>query len=195
MDPRAHITLADNVNPPFSWDMPPVETQSFALLCHDQDVPAKSDDINQEGKVLDANLARVESFHWVLVDLPPTLREIEEGMFSNGITPRGKAAALAPLGARQGINDYTVWFAADHDMYGDYFGYDGPCPPWNDARVHHYVFTLYALAVPSLNLHGRFTGADALRSMQGHILAQAALTGTYTLNPQLAPIQIGVTCA
>ena len=61
---------------------------------------------------------------------------------------------MAPLGARQGVNSYTSWFASDHDMSGDYFGYDGPCPPWNDALVHRYVFTLYALDVATLACKG-----------------------------------------
>jgi phosphatidylethanolamine-binding protein (PEBP) family uncharacterized protein len=43
-------------------------------------------------------------------------------------------------------------------MAGEYYGYDGPCPPWNDERVHTYVFTLYALDIPRLPLEGRFTG-------------------------------------
>ena len=130
----------------------------------------------------------------MLVDLPADLREIDEGAFSNGITPRGRAAVGA-LGARQGVNSYTSWFASDHDMSGDYFGYDGPCPPWNDALVHRYVFTLYALDVATLGLQGSFTGEDALRAIQKHVLAQASLTGTYTLNPALAPKQIGATSA
>ena len=65
----------------------------------------------------------------MLVDLAADLREIDEGAFSNGITPRGKGGPLAPMDARQGINSYSSWFANDHDMSGDYFGYDGPCPP------------------------------------------------------------------
>jgi Raf kinase inhibitor-like YbhB/YbcL family protein len=68
-------------------------------------------------------------------------------------------------------------------MGGDYHGYDGPCPPWNDAIPHRYVFTLFALDVPSLDLPPRFTGQDARQAMQGHVLAQAAVTGRYTLNP------------
>jgi Raf kinase inhibitor-like YbhB/YbcL family protein len=127
--------------------------------------------------------------------LAADMREIEEGAFSNGITPRGKGGPLAPLDARQGINSYSSWFANDHDMSGDYFGYDGPCPPWNDSLVHRYVFTLYALDVHTLNLQGSFTGEDALRAMQKHVLAKASLTGTYTLNPKLAPKQIGATSA
>ncbi|AOB28453.1 MULTISPECIES: YbhB/YbcL family Raf kinase inhibitor-like protein [Bordetella] len=193
IDAQSHVALADNFNPQFSWDDVPEGTQSFALICHDPDVPSKPDDVNQEGRTVPADLPRVDFFHWVLVDLAADMREIQEGAFSDGITPRGKGGPLAPNNARQGVNDYTGWFAADRDMNGDYFGYDGPCPPWNDERVHHYVFTLYALDVPSLNLQGSFTGLDALKAMQGHVLAQASLTGTYTLNPDLAPRQIGAT--
>lgn len=195
IDPQSHVALADNFNPQFSWDDVPEGTRSFVMVCHDPDVPSKPDDVNQEGRVVPADLPRVEFFHWVLVDLPADMREIEEGAFSNGITPRGKGGPLAPHDARQGVNDYTGWFAADRDMSGDYFGYDGPCPPWNDALVHHYIFTLYALSVPRLDVEGTFNGKQVLSAIQGKILAQASLTGTYTLNPALAPKVIGTTSA
>ncbi|ANN68700.1 YbhB/YbcL family Raf kinase inhibitor-like protein [Bordetella bronchialis] len=195
IDPQSHVALADNFNPQFSWDDVPDGTQSFVMICHDPDVPSKPDDVNQEGRVVPADLPRVEFFHWVLVDLPADMREIEEGAFSNGITPRGKGGPLAPHNARQGINDYTGWFAADRDMSGDYFGYDGPCPPWNDALVHHYIFTLYALSVPRVEVEGTFNGKQVLSAIQGKILAQASVTGTYTLNPALAPKVIGTTSA
>lgn len=195
IDAQSHVALADNFNPQFSWDDVPAGTQSFALICHDPDVPSRPDDVNQEGREVPADLPRVDFFHWVLVDLAADMRDIDEGAFSSGITPRGKGGPLAPLDARQGINSYSSWFANDHDMSGDYFGYDGPCPPWNDALVHRYVFTLYALDVHTLNLQGAFTGEDALRAIQKHVLAQASLTGTYTLNPKLAPKQIGATSA
>ena len=85
----------------------------------------------------------------------------------------------------RGINNYTDWFASDERMKGDYGGYDGPCPPWNDELVHHYHFTVYALDVPSLRLDGRFGGPDALRALHSHILAKGSWMGTYTLNPEL----------
>ncbi|OZI69003.1 YbhB/YbcL family Raf kinase inhibitor-like protein [Bordetella genomosp. 1] len=195
IDEKSHVALADNFNPQFSWDDVPAGTQSFALICHDPDVPTKPDDVNQEGRTVPASLPRTDFFHWVLVDIKPDLREIDEGAFSSGISPRGKGGPLAPHDMRQGLNDYTGWFAEDRDMSGEYFGYDGPCPPWNDEIVHRYIFTLYALDVPTLNLQGSFTGADALKAIQGHVLAQAHLTGTYTLNPGLAPRQIGATTA
>ena len=70
-------------------------------------------------------------------------------------------------------------------MAGTYGGYDGPCPPWNDELVHHYTFTVHALDVASLGLSGDFGLAEVRTAMEGHVLASASVTGTYTLNPAL----------
>lgn len=56
----------------------------------------------------------------------------------------------------------------------------------NDAIPHRYHFTVYALNVPSLGLSGEFTGPEALRAMEGHVLAQGEVAGLYTLNPDVA---------
>ena len=84
------------------------------------------------------------------------------------------------------MNDYTGWFAGNAEMAGDYFGYDGPFPPFNDSLVHHYVFTLYALSVARAAgrgaLHRRRRCAQAI---DGHVLAEATHSGTYTLNRRL----------
>jgi len=180
---KGHVCLGRNANPHLAWSDAPVGTQSFALICHDPDVPSRGDDVNQEGRTVPASLPRVDFFHWLLIDLPAGLREIAAGEFSSDVTPRGKPGPQAAHGARQGINDYTAWFAGDGDMKGDYFGYDGPCPPWNDEIPHRYVFTLYALDTAKLMVHGRFTGEEVRQAMQGHVLASAQLTGRYTLNP------------
>lgn len=184
-DSEHHVCLGSNRNPHLAWRSAPVETRSFALICHDPDVPSQGDDVNQEDRTVPASLARVDFFHWVLLDLPATLGEIRAGEFSNDVTPRGKPGPHAPHDARQGINDYTHWFAGDNDMRGDYYGYDGPCPPWNDEIVHRYVFTIFALDVARLDIDGKLTGQQLRAAMQGHILAEASLTGTYTLNPLL----------
>ncbi len=184
-DPAHHVCLGRNLNPQLSWSDAPAGTLSFVVICHDPDVPSKGDDVNQEGRTVPASLPRVDFFHWVLVDLPASLTALKEGEFSSSVTPRGKSGPQAAHGARQGINNYTDWFAGDNDMRGDYYGYDGPCPPWNDEIVHRYVFTVFALDIDQLPLDGRFGGPEVRRAMQGHILAQASLTGTYTLNPQL----------
>jgi Raf kinase inhibitor-like YbhB/YbcL family protein len=185
IDPAKHVGLSENLNPDLAWTGLPPGARSLALVCHDPDVPSRGDDVNQEGRVVPADLPRVDFFHWVLVDLPADTPPIARGEFSDRITPRGKAGPQAPRGARQGLNDYTGWFASDHDMSGDYFGYDGPCPPWNDAIPHRYVFTLYALDIPRVPVEGKFTGHDVRRAIDGHILKQASLTGRFTLNPSV----------
>ena len=184
-DPAHHVCLGRNLNPQLSWSDAPAGTRSFVVICHDPDVPSKGDDVNQEGRTVPASLPRVDFFHWVLIDLPASVTALKEGEFSSSVTPRGKSGPQAAHGTRQGINNYTDWFAGDNDMRGDYYGYDGPCPPWNDEIVHRYVFTVFALDIDQLPLDGRFGGPEVRRAMQGHILAQASLTGTYTLNPQL----------
>lgn len=183
IDPATHITLSKNLNPHLAWTEAPAGTKSFAIVCHDPDVPSKGDDVNQEGRLVPKSLARIDFFHWVLVDLPPSATGVKVGEFSSGVTSRGKLGPEAPHGARQGINDYTGWFASDAEMAGDYFGYDGPCPPWNDEIAHRYVFTVYALDVARLPLKGIFCGNDVRKAVQGHVLAQAAITGRYALNP------------
>ncbi len=185
-DPVRHVALGSNMNPHLAWRNAPEGTRSFVITCVDPDVPSQGDDVNQEGKTVPASLPRVDFFHWILVDLPPTVSQINAGEFSKQVTPRGKSGPLAAHAARQGINNYTDWFAGDNDMRGDYYGYDGPCPPWNDELLHHYVFTVYALDIETLPLEGKFGGAEVRAAMAGHILAEASLTGIYSLNPALA---------
>ena len=182
-DQSAHVKLSDNRNPHLAWADLPAGTKSLALVCHDADVPSKPDDVNQEGRQIPATLPRVDFYHWLLVDLKPDAGPIREGEFSSGVTAGGKNGPAGPRGTRQGTNDYTAWFAGDKDMAGDYFGYDGPCPPWNDSIVHRYVFTLYALDVDSCPVAGSFRGADLLTAIQGHVLGSAKIAGNYSLNP------------
>ena len=186
IDAATHVALSENRNPHLAWSALPVGTKSLAVVCHDPDVPGSGEDVNQEGREVPASLPRVSFFHWILVDLPASRPAIAAGEFSSAVTPRGKPGPSAGRGARQGINDYTGWFASDPDMAGDHFGYDGPCPPWNDSLLHHYVFTVYALDVDVLPLMGRFNGADALKVIERHTLGKASVTGTYSLNPRLA---------
>ena len=184
-DPATHVTLSKNRNPHLAWSGAPAGTRSYVVICHDPDVPSKGDDVNQEGRVVPKSLARIDFFHWVLVDVPASVEAIEAGQFASAVTPRGKPGPEAPLGARQGINDYTGWFAGDKEMAGDYHGYDGPCPPWNDEIPHRYVFTVYALDLERLPVSGAFGGKDVRRAVQGHVVAQASITGRYTLNPDV----------
>ncbi len=89
--------------------------------------------------------------HWVLYNLPPTANGLPEG------------ASVLPPGTRQGLNDWQR------------SGYGGPCPP---IGRHRYFFKLYALdtVLPDL---GRPTKAMLEKAMNGHVLGQAELVGTY----------------
>lgn len=184
--PDGGVEFSDNLNPHLAWQDLPDGTASMVLICHDFDVPSRADDVNQPGREVPADLPRVDFFHWVLIDLPPRPTVIAEGEFSHGFTARGKPGPETINGARQGLNDYTGWFAGNPEMAGRYFGYDGPFPPFNDSLVHHYVFTLYAVSVPRLPLEGIFTGHDVRAALAGHVLGAATFSGTYTLNHRLA---------
>ncbi|MFW9854888.1 MAG: YbhB/YbcL family Raf kinase inhibitor-like protein [Candidatus Thorarchaeota archaeon] len=186
LTPEGKVEMGLNKNPDFSWSNLPETTKSLTLICHDSEVPTSAENVNKEGKVVSKNLARTDFFHWVLYDIPVEIDGIKEGEFSNGITARGKNSKDAPHGTKQGLNNYTEWFKGDENMEGEYYGYDGPCPPWNDERIHKYHFTLYALDVPHLLVPSRtVNGADVLRALYEHILASSSITVTYTLNKDL----------
>ena len=180
-DASSHVKLGQNRNPQLAWADLPKGSVSVVLICHDPDVPSKADDVNKEGRRVPSDLPRVDFFHLVLVDLSPDTKELAEGALGKGITARGKPASAAPKGTRWGLNDYTGWFAGDADMKGNYFGYDGPCPPWNDTIVHHYHFTVFALDVARCPADGELTGASVRKAIEGHVLGSAKLVGTYTI--------------
>jgi len=93
--------------------------------------------------------------HWVLYDLPSTVSELPEAIPSVESTPQG---------ARHGTNDFGG------------FGYGGPCPP--PGKPHRYFFKIYALDA-QLNLKPGARKNDLVQAMQGHILAEGQLVGTY----------------
>jgi Raf kinase inhibitor-like YbhB/YbcL family protein len=92
--------------------------------------------------------------HWVLYAVPPALDSLPEGV----------AKTETVLGARQGVNDF-------HRV-----GYGGPCPP--PGKAHRYFFRLYALDAP-IDLAARAGRKDVDAAMQGHVIAQGELMGTY----------------
>jgi Raf kinase inhibitor-like YbhB/YbcL family protein len=167
-----------NTSPAISWSQPPAGTQSYAVIVLDKDVPASFESANQQGKTIATDFARQDFYHWVLVDVPATITGLPEGKDSSGITPGGKSPGKTAYGI-DGQNDYPK---AGKGKGG---GYDGACPPWNDERLHHYHFMVYALDVPSLGLSGNFTGAQAEKAMASHILAKGEVVGTYSNNAKL----------
>jgi Raf kinase inhibitor-like YbhB/YbcL family protein len=92
--------------------------------------------------------------HWVLYNVPANSDALPEGL------PKQAAAG----GAVQGKNDFG------------HVGYGGPCPP--PGKPHRYLFKLYALDT-TLTLRNGATKKDVEAAMQGHILANAELVGTY----------------
>ena len=93
--------------------------------------------------------------HWVLYDLPPVGTGLSENV--------PKSPELAN-GAKQGVNDYKK------------IGYGGPCPP--PGKPHHYYFKLYALDTMP-NLKPGLTKKELLKAMDGHVIAEGQLMGTY----------------
>ena len=92
--------------------------------------------------------------HWVLFNIPSSL---------SGLPAEISPDATLESGARHGTNDFRK------------LGYGGPCPP---GGTHRYYFKLYALDT-ELNLDSGATKDQLLEGMQGHILAEAQLMGTY----------------
>lgn len=187
--PALHATATGgNVSPHLRWSGVPAGTRSFAILAVDPDVAVDMSNAGVEGTTILAGADRRDFAHWVVVDVPADVTEIVEGADSDRVTVRGKPSGATTFGGVAGRNDFTDFFAGDPAMGGTYCRYDGPYPPWNDERLHHYVFTVLALDVPSLGLSGDFGLTEARQAMQGHVLDSASLTGTYTLNPVLRAV-------
>ena len=181
-----HTTSGGDVNPHLAWSGAPDGTKSFAVVVHDPDVPADAADANTEGKTLPADAERTDFFHWLLVDVPASVTEIAEGALKDGQVANGAAPGPTDGLGVEGVNDFTS-FLEGSPMAGTYGGYDGPCPPWNDERLHHYHFTVFALDVPTLGLDagGDFRGQDVRDAIEGHVLDQAEIVGTYATNPSV----------
>ena len=96
---------------------------------------------------------RMTGVHWVLYNLPPD---------SSGL-PEAATTADLPAGTGEGINDWKRT------------GYRGPCPP---VGRHRYFHKLYALDTVLAGLN-KPTKAQVESAMQGHVLEQAELLGTY----------------
>jgi hypothetical protein len=184
-DAKSHMKEGNNMSIGLSWSQGPAATKSYAIIAVDPDVPVNFDDAGKEGKTLSADMPRRNFYHWVLLDIPASITSIPVHADSHTISKHGKSDIETPFGKR-GVNDYAGYFAGSPEHKGTYAGYDGPCPPWNDARIHHYHFKVFALDIPSLGISGtEATGDKSLKTMEKHILAQGEIIGKYTLNPTI----------
>ncbi len=136
--PKAFTCDGADLSPALAWGAPPVGTQSFALTVIDIDAP-------------------VGTFvHWVLYNVPASVRALREGVLKR---------EQLPDGSRQGMTDF------------DKIGYGGPCPPGKSP--HRYVFSLYAVD-STLNLASGATRKQLEKALRGHVLAHGNLIGKYT---------------
>lgn len=161
-DGKGKTKKGGNISPQLSWSGAPKETKSFAIVVVDPDVPAKFDDANKEGKIISEAFPRQNFYHWVLVNIPANITNIDEG--------KGKEKTIGT----QLVNDY-----AGGKKLPEFLGYDGPCPPWNDARLHHYHFTVHALNTEKLEIPETTTGKDIISDIKKHSIAKGELVGTY----------------
>lgn len=180
---QGHAGPGPDISPRISWSKGPRGTQSYVVVLNDTDSPKENrDKMNKEGLTVPSTSARQTFYHWVTVDIPANVTSLKEGNDSSARVVHGKPATPAGVGVR-GLNMFTVAFAANDAMKGNYYGYDGPCPPWNDENVHHYHFFVYALSVKSLNMPKDFDGPSVMDAMKGKILADGKLDAVYSTNP------------
>ncbi|MEA5503011.1 YbhB/YbcL family Raf kinase inhibitor-like protein [Halotia wernerae UHCC 0503] len=134
--PVKYTCNGKDISPPLIWDEVPTGTQSIVLIVDDPDAPGGT------------------FVHWVVYDIPATVRQLPE-----------QIAAVETLsnGGVQGTNDFGK------------LGYGGPCPP---SGIHRYFFKLYALN-QKLGLPAGATKNQVLATMKDHVLATVELIGRY----------------
>ena len=129
-----------DVSPELAWSDVPEGTKSFALIVDDPDAP-------------DPANPRMTWVHWVLYNIPATVRSLPEGVIEKDL----------PKGTLHGLNDWKRP------------GYGGPCPPIGEHRYFHKLYALDAV-LPDL---GQPTKAKLEKAMEGHVLAKVELVGLY----------------
>jgi Raf kinase inhibitor-like YbhB/YbcL family protein len=166
-----------NKSPALSWSKGPAGTRSYALTLVDPTVPVDRTPFNKEGVTIAREVPRTEFVHWVLANIPRSVTRLPEGADGDGIVKAGLPLkrTLHGLRGQNGDGDGSL-------KNGPHGGYRGPCPPWNDERIHEYHLTVYALDVPELHLPAVFSRADLLAAMKGHVLASGTAELDYTIN-------------
>ncbi len=137
--PRKFTCEGEDLSPELTWENPPAGVKSFALIVEDPDAPMGT------------------FTHWVIYDLPGTLKKLNRGI--------GNEARLKD-NIKHGLQDFGRT------------GYGGPCPPKGHGR-HRYYFKLTALDVETLGLSEGASKGDVLMAMKGHVLAETAAMGVY----------------
>jgi len=129
-----------NISPPFRWEDAPAETKSFALI------------------MVDREAVSGPFIHWLVIDIPADVREIEAG---------ASLTAKMPLGAWELNTDYGRP------------GYGGARPPAGTGE-HGYKTTVYALNVDHLDIEADTGLKEFETALAGKILTSAHLSGVYS---------------
>jgi len=181
--PKGSALVAQDKSPGLRWSAGPTGTKSYAVIMVDPDVTADLSLMNKPGVTIAVDAPRMNIYHWELIDIPPTVTHLDPGIEGDGPTPGGKPIGPGKVGIR-GTNDYWPLFNKNPnmppEMKGPYGGFDGPCPPANDLRVHNYKFQVFALDVDTLKLSGQFFAPAVLAAMKDHILAQGEADAKFT---------------
>lgn len=166
----------ENIRPEISWKNAPEGIKSFAIIVVDPDVPTDFTDAGKEDKIIPADQKRQDFVHYALIDIPANTNKIEAG------TGRGSKKTKESVGIA-GVNDYAV-FMPDAKPE-DYIGWDGMCPPWNDERIHHYNFIVYAFKTKTIGLKDNFKASEAYNLAKENAVVEARIIGTYTRNDKI----------
>jgi len=141
-----------NVSPAITWRNLPAGTQELALILDDPDAPTSQPFV-----------------HWVMYKIPATAKGLPEGV------PAGATVSMAGIsGAIQGVTGFGAMRRGGGPPPEP--GYRGPAPP--SGQPHRYFFKVYALGAPLDAAPGMNKDA-LLKAMEGKILAQGELIGTY----------------
>lgn len=147
--PRKYTVEGEDVSPPLAWSGLPPGTKELALICEDPDAPDP------------ANPRPDPWVHWVIYKIPADAAGLPEGI------PKTQRPS-DPAGALQGANSWPA---------GQDLGYGGPAPP-PGTGPHRYFFRLYALDT-GLAVEPGLDKAALLRAMEGHVVGEGRLMGTY----------------
>lgn len=134
--PPQYTCAGSDISPALEWGGSPAATRSFAVVMNDPDAPA-------------------DFTHWLVFNIPATVRGLAQGASERGAMPQGSA---------EGTNSF-----------GD-TGYGGPCPP--AGKAHHYLFHVYALDA-RLDLAQGATRDTVESAIGRHMIAEGQLVGVY----------------
>ena len=172
---NGEFALSDNLNPHLKWSNLPEGTKSLVIACIDPDVPTDREALNADGEIPE-DQPRRDFVHWLIWNVSPEVNEFQKGEASVGDETTGKT--FEKFVGVEALNDYT----RNAEVHR---GYDGPCPPGFDARLHGYEFMVYALDVDALDLPDTASWLQVRTAMAAHVLGMAVLQGIYSLNSRL----------